>query len=259
MSKLWTFGCSFTAEYEPIDGIYPPYENNYDRYRRFRGGNLPKTWPNILAEKIGYEIMNCAMGGVSNYHIFNQFINVCELIKKDDILIFGWTQLGRFVAVDTTQNIIKQILPNGYVEDNMGLSKNTIEEILVNRTHPLWKIEVMNWIKFINVFVEKIGVESYHWTSDDNIFNAENTEIFNDNKFIVVRDMALLQSKIFVNKHNMMGYLTHQDHYGGKQKGKIIDETNDEIVDGHMGEFGHIVQCNVFYNHILHVSKILNK
>jgi hypothetical protein len=71
--------------------------------------------------------------------------------------------------------------------------------------------------------------------------------------------MALLQSKIFVNKHNMMGYLTHQDHYGGKQKGKIIDETNDEIVDGHMGEFGHIVQCNVFYNHISHVSKILNK
>ena len=52
MSRLWTFGCSFTAEYNPIDGIYAPYENNYDKYRRFRGGELPKTWPNILAEKI---------------------------------------------------------------------------------------------------------------------------------------------------------------------------------------------------------------
>jgi hypothetical protein len=34
-NTLWTFGCSFTAEYEPIDNIHPPYENNYDRYRKF--------------------------------------------------------------------------------------------------------------------------------------------------------------------------------------------------------------------------------
>ena len=93
-------------------------------------------------------------------NLFNQFINVCELIKKEDILIFGWTQVGRFNAVDTIQNLMAQILPNGD-NYNIGLSKNTIEEILVNRTHPLWKIEVMNWIKFINVCVDKIGVEAY--------------------------------------------------------------------------------------------------
>jgi hypothetical protein len=258
MCKLWTFGCSFTAEYDPIDGIHPPYENNYDRYRTFKGGEFPKTWPNILAEKIGFNIMNCAMGGASNYHIFNQFINVCELIKKEDILIFGWTQVGRFNAVDTIQNLMAQILPNGD-NYNIGLSKNTIEEILVNRTHPLWKIEVMNWIKFINVFVDKIGVEAYHWTSDDKLFDASNVEIFNDDKFIVVRDPVALQSKIYKDKHNMMWYLTHQDHYGGTQKGKIMDETNYEIMDGHMGELGHIVQFNMFYDHISRVSKILNK
>jgi hypothetical protein len=258
MCKLWTFGCSFTAEYDPIDGIHPPYENNYDRYRTFKGGEFPKTWPNILAEKMGYDIMNCAMGGASNYHIFNQFINVCELIKKEDILIFGWTQVGRFNAVDTIQNLMTQILPNGD-NYNIGLSKNTIEEILVNRTHPLWKIEVMNWIKFINVFVDKIGVEAYHWTSDDKLFDASNVEIFNDDKFIVVRDPVALQSKIYKDKHNMMWYLTHQDHYGGTQRGKIMDETNYEIMDGHMGELGHIVQFNMFYDHISRVSKILNK
>ena len=259
MSKLWTFGCSFTAEYDPIDYIHPPYENNFDKYRTFKGGEFPKTWPNILAEKIGYEIMNCALGGASNYHIFNQFMDVCELIEKDDILIFGWTQLGRFIAVNTVQNLISQVLPNGAEYDDLGMSKTTIEEILVNRTHPLWKTEVMNWIKFINVFVEKIGVEAYHWSSDDRIFDAQNKEVFNDNKFIVVRDPGAIESQIYVDKHNMMWYLTHQDHYGGTQKGKIMDETNYEIMDGHMGELGHKVQFEMFYDHISNVSKILNK
>lgn len=260
MSTLWTFGCSFTAEYDPIDNIFPPYENNFDRYKNWRGGSFPKTWSNILAEKIDYKVMNCAMGGASNYHIFNQFINVCELIQKDDILVFGWTQLGRFVAINMVQNLICQVLPNGGGDyDDLGMCKKTVEEILVNRTHPLWKEEVLNWIKFINVFTEKIGVEAYHWTSDDRIFDAENKEIFNSDRFIVVRDPGAIESEIFVDKHNMMWYLTHQDHYGGIQRGKIIDETNHEIQDGHMGEFGHIVQSEMFYDHISHVSKILNK
>jgi hypothetical protein len=31
MNRLWTFGCSFTAEYNPIEGVYHPFENQYDR------------------------------------------------------------------------------------------------------------------------------------------------------------------------------------------------------------------------------------
>ena len=31
-NKLWTFGCSFTAEYDPIGEIHPPFENNFDKY-----------------------------------------------------------------------------------------------------------------------------------------------------------------------------------------------------------------------------------
>jgi hypothetical protein len=31
---------------------------------------------------------------------------------------------------------------------------------------------------------------------------------------------------------------------------RIIEETNNEIIDYHMGELGHQVQCDLFYNHI---------
>ena len=50
MNRLWTFGCSFTAEYDPIDGLFFPFENNYDKYRKLRGGTLPNVWVDLLAK-----------------------------------------------------------------------------------------------------------------------------------------------------------------------------------------------------------------
>ena len=72
MRTLWTFGCSFTAEYDPIDGIFFPFENDFDKYKKWRGGNLPPVWPTILGDKLNCKVMNCAVGGSSNYNIFNQ-------------------------------------------------------------------------------------------------------------------------------------------------------------------------------------------
>ena len=40
-NTLWTFGCSFTDEYSPIN-TNPP--NNYDLYAELRGGSLPTIW-----------------------------------------------------------------------------------------------------------------------------------------------------------------------------------------------------------------------
>ena len=258
-NTLWTFGCSFTAEYEPIDNLHFPFENNYDRYRKWRGGELPQTWPNIIANQINYNLMNCALGGSSNYNILMQFSNVADLIKKDDILIFGWTKLTRFIAANLRENIFNNVLPVGANYEDLGMSQKTIDEILVNRTHNIWKHEVHSWIRIISAFCKNLGVEDYHWTSDENVFSAEDESFFNDPKYIVVRDPGAIESTIFVDKHNMMWYLTHQDHYGGVQRGKIMDETNFEIMDGHMGEHGHKLQAKLFFNHLDYHSEILNR
>ena len=126
-NTLWTFGCSFTAEYEPIDNVHPPYENNYDRYRNWRGGTLPLTWPNIMAKFMDYNVMNCALGGSSNYNILMQFSNISHLIKKDDILIFGWSKLTRFIAANFVENIFNNVLPVGSNYNDLGMSQNTID------------------------------------------------------------------------------------------------------------------------------------
>ena len=138
MNRLWTFGCSFTAEYNPIEGVYYPFENQYDRYKKFKGGKLPLVWSELLGKKIEYQTMNCGVGGSSNYSIFRQYINVCDLIKKGDILIFGWTSMLRFPVINLNENIVIELLPNATNYGDTGYSKTTLEEIIVNRSHPLW-------------------------------------------------------------------------------------------------------------------------
>ena len=125
-----------------------------------------------------------------------------------------------------------------------------MEEILVNRTHNLWIGEVLNWIKLINLYCKEKKVEVYHWTSDDIIFDQHSK--FIDEKFIVPEHNEN-------NKTNLLGYLNLPQHFGGVLKARIVEGTNGAIIDDHMGEFGHINQCNYFYNHILKHSKILNK
>jgi hypothetical protein len=250
MNKLWAFGCSFTAEYNPIDGLFFPFENNYDKYRKYRGGTLPNVWVDLLAKKINYKPYNCAIGGSSNNTIFNQFIDVVDLIKENDILIFGWTSLTRFPIVNLNEDIMINLLPNATNYGDAGFSKNTMEEILVNKSHKLWINEVLNWIKLINIYCKEKKVEVYHWASDDLLFNQHSK--FIDERFIVINDE---QS----NKTHLLGYLNLPQHFGGVLKARIVEETNGEIIDDHMGEFGHINQCEYFYNHIKKHSKILNE
>lgn len=250
MNKLWTFGCSFTAEYNPIDGLFFPFENNYDKYRKYRGGKLPHVWVDLLADKINYEPYNCAIGGSSNNTIFNQFINVSDLIKENDILIFGWTSLTRFPMVHLNEDIMINLLPNATNYGDAGLSKNTMEEILVNKSHKLWVNEILNWIKLINLYCREKNVEVYHWTSDEIIFDQHSK--FIDEKYIVPEHNEN-------NKTNLLGFLNLPQHFGGVLKARIVEETNGEVIDDHMGEYGHMNQCNYFYNHIIKHSKILNK
>ena len=250
MNKLWTFGCSFTAEYNPIDGLYYPYENQYDKYRTYRGGTLPDVWPELLGKKINYQTVNCAIGGSSNYTIFNQFIDVCDLIKKDDILIFGWTSMLRFQSVHLKNNVQVNLLPNANNYEDVGFSKNTLDEILFNRSNLVWVNEVLGWIKVINQIARDRGCEVYHWTSDDTIFKS--SDKFIDEKFIVVNDPDY-------DNLGMLAYLNVPLNGGNVLTARIVEETNGEINDEHMGEFGHIIQSNYFYNHIIKHSKILNK
>lgn len=244
MGTLWTFGCSFTAEYYPVGDEF--VRSNYDEYKDWRGGTLPDVWTTLLGKKLNLEVKNMAFGGDSNYSIFNQFLNVVDLIKEGDVVIFGWTHVVRFQAANpTSRDGFNQILPSITDYPDTGLSIKTVEEILVNRSNPIWLKEVLNWIKFINLYMEKTKINIFHWTSDSDIFNCD-SEFINDKKFITPPC-----GNSWEHHHMMLGYLSLPFQYSGKMIGKIIDETDGLISDCHFGEHGHKVQAEYFYKHII--------
>ena len=242
MKKLWTFGCSFTADFYPVG--YEHIPSTYDDYKNFKGGTLPDVWPTILGKKLNYDVRNCAIGGSSNYNILKQFINVIDNINDGDILIFGWTQLVRFCAVNELEYRMIEMLPRQSYDVNVGYSKTTVDEILVNRSHPLWAEEIHNWIKFINDYCKLKNVEVFHWNSDTFIFDMD-SKFIDDKKYILPPKENHLKT-------------TSMIHYFSFSLGSpltIKQETENKVNDLHLGEIGHIKQAEYFYNHIIKYIK----
>lgn len=242
MKKLWTFGCSFTADFYPVG--YEHIPSTYDEYKKFKGGTLPDVWPTILGKKLNYDVRNCAIGGSSNYNILKQFINVIDNINDGDILIFGWTQLVRFCAVNELEYRMIEMLPRQSYDVNVGYSKTTVDEILVNRSHPLWAEEIHNWIKFINDYCKLKNVEVFHWNSDTFIFDM-------DSKFIDDKKYILPPKENHLKTTSMIHYFS----YSLGSPLTIKQETENKVNDLHLGEIGHIKQAEYFYNHIIKYIK----
>lgn len=244
MKKLWVFGDSYTAEYYPVGADF--VVSNYDYYKTFKGGELPDVWPTILGKKLGLEVENLAVGGSANTNIFLAFLDVCDKLQENDRVIIGWANNKRFVAANFQHNGFNNILPCDSEFKETRLSKNTINEIFYNRTHPIWHKEIYGWIKIINLYCDLKKVKIHHWTSDYDItceFNKMDEE-----KFISVLD----------SQNRCLGLMEHISELNYIQTGtqsRIVHETNNEVQDGHFGEYGHIAQAEYFYNFIKKYEK----
>jgi len=208
MNTLHTFGCSYTAFYERSD------RKEFDQYKEYNGGKFPKTWPELLSEKLGLNLNNVAIGGSSNYEIFHSFCDNVDSFKKGDVVIIGWSYKERFRLVNNKINDFVRVGP-GFIPEKLidGICSKSIEEILVNRMEQKWVDELISWEKLIKKICDLIGMKLLIWSFDKTIPN-------HDNFLMVLREQ-----------------------HGAT---RIFDETNGKIVDYHFATKGHIVQANYF-------------
>lgn len=157
MNKLWVFGDSYS------DSFISPNKNDKFRqdYSKWKGYS-PKVYGEILAERNNMEYVNKARGGWDNISIFEEFCKSANDIKDGDYIIFGWSDPVRFRLANYEFTNWANYLPSNY--DNLieNISKQTIEEILINRNHKLYKNELFNWINLINFSLKNCKV--IHWT-----------------------------------------------------------------------------------------------
>jgi hypothetical protein len=235
MNKLYTFGCSFTHGFHLDD--FSDGTNLMISYKNYRGGTLPKIWPEIVAEKLGLELDNHGWPGSSCYKIFDRFCKQCHKFQKGDVVIFEWTRIHRFRLFEDGH--FPTILPifNPNIENGaQPISKKGIMEFQVNRTEEPWIQEIYSYQKIIIEICKMIGCELYFWSADNDIINRESLEFKQNIKTLIT------EANEDVTQYLRWNYDAHT----------IYEDSNKLVGDQqHYGEKGHRVMGEMFYNDII--------
>jgi hypothetical protein len=229
MSTLWIFGCSYSAEYTHRGNITKKFE----KYKEYKNGTLPDVWGKILSDKLNYEYINCADGGVGNEYIFEQVCKNSENFKKDDILIIEWSYIERF----------RWILNNEWVHTTASnvipiISREFCDETLKMKTHPLFIKTIFEYEKIIEVLSRAIGFNVFFWMGDYKL------------QEYIPKDKKL-NRKYIASKYIMDNDGTIFWEILNRRKGQtIFNETGGLVDDNHFGEVAHKIMAELFYEHI---------
>ena len=191
MGTVWTFGDSLTEGFKSGD----LWARTYVKWK----GYVPMTYGEIVADRFGYQIINLGKGGSDNYSIFEMFCKNINKFEEDDIVIIGWSDVGRF-RLSNNNGRWTSIVPNfsNNINNIDNVNQNTVDEILVNRTSEIYIDEVNSWINVIKKSLN--GIKFISWST------------FNNGKI----------KGLYINEKIEL----------------ILTETNGEINDAHFSELG---------------------
>lgn len=219
MNKLWIFGDNSSCIFDKTK------ERRFEYYRKFRNEQFPPSWSELLSIKLSCNLKNYAVGGQTNYDIFEWFCKMCGNFKENDIVLVGWSDNIRFRLYDEYTKDYITIRPNAIQHSNNpkvlnGVSLNTINEIITNRTNKKWEEEICNWEILMKTYCEMKKCKLHFWT--------------------------------FCNKLNKSEYIggshnNFREHLMSMGAEDITMETNGLLNDEHFGEKGHFIQSEYFH------------
>jgi hypothetical protein len=210
--KIWTFGDSFTESFNEEH----EWCKNYIKWKGYK----PEVYGEILSRKLDLKLINKGMGGLDNDTIMDKICESIEDIRDNDIIIIGWSSVSRF-RLSTINKTWEIFLPNSKKLDlklnnfkNL-ISRETIDEILINRDSLLYINELNLRIKLLNRTFQKNKI--IHWSP------FTNTKI----------------NGLLLNELN-----------------NITTETNQECINAHYSETGHIELSRIFLEIINSENKV---
>lgn len=250
-NKIHIFGDSFAFGHNQ-DKFFP----SYNIWRELKGTEiLPPEWFVILSQNLKCDYQNYAHMGASNDSIFHQFVDAINNFNENDIVILNWTYLHRF----RWGSDIKEH-KNGYLDISVSfgepkeIKKNfsdlTKNQILYNRsTQHIWIRDILNYTKVISNLLDCRKVKVFFWDTDGNILNKLSDYYLNP---IYLCNNQILKNVVTTNymfdDTETCDFFKLIRFYGG---GTISYETNGFVPDiVHLGEEGHRIQAELFYNHI---------
>lgn len=95
MSKLWTFGDSFTWGYGCREDNHKEsigYQKTFKNYI----DNSKLIWPELIGSKINLEVHNHAKSGATNDYILDAILKNFVNFKQNDIVVIQTSACGRY-------------------------------------------------------------------------------------------------------------------------------------------------------------------
>jgi hypothetical protein len=173
MSRLWTFGDSFTAG----NGCLPT-----ENYIKYKTSNEDLVWPEIIANALNLELINIGMGAYSNDKIIDSIIEKYNLINSDDLVIIGSTFYNRFdvpnndglltispTNLPTNEKLLLplvSIMDSNLLEERHKLRINFLKQQIIEKGAKclVWEVET-EWTKYENIKSATDGeIKDLHWS-----------------------------------------------------------------------------------------------
>jgi hypothetical protein len=173
MSRLWVFGDSFTA------GNGCLLNEDYTRYKI---SNEDLVWPEIVASKLNFKLINLGMGAYSNDKIIDSIIENYNLINNDDLVIIGSTFYNRFdvpnndslltispTNLPTNQELLLHfvsIMDSDLLKERHKLRINFLKQQIIEKGAKclVWEVET-EWAKYENIkSATDDEIKDLHWS-----------------------------------------------------------------------------------------------
>lgn len=162
MSRIITFGCSYTYGHGLPDCFIPPDGPGLKHSQQ--------AWPSMLAQKLQKELLNTSYPGSSNLHILWKLFNT--EFEKDDVVVILWTH---FVRIFFSKLYLDSSITNWVKYENAEAHKLRLSEGE--------NINIQNFllIHHASLFLQKNNIKYYFLLAPHN----ENIDTFLE-KFSIV-------------------------------------------------------------------------
>jgi len=153
--NLWIFGDSYSCEWNIVTG---------ERHKEYVKDYKPILHiSNIIKKELNCDnVYNGARSGNCNYSILQSICECIDKIKKDDIVIIGWSEITRWRSLSFGEEWT-------VIGVNFNRRTEAFRKESVNRDCKRVVNEINSWIKLLNLTLPN---QTIHWTPFQKLKNS---------------------------------------------------------------------------------------
>jgi L-rhamnose mutarotase len=270
MSRLWTFGDSFTAGHgcKPFGPIKNIGTDNGNYYEKMYNGYIDlnkKIWPEIVAEHFGLSLNNLGINGLHNESIFDNALKYLTTFNRSDVVIIQTSTAGRYAFPFLKERSLfggvnKEKSRNCKIY-NLDSSPYMLKTIFSSNVQNEWKDDMADLLQYSNVQEnlndKSVLLNKHKYNTIRNFF----AEFISTRKYYEIEIWRFIELSKILDMLGIKNYIINEDRwpdtlnetdnlinmsetgmtgYVFENKKTIKHETQNRIDDLHPGYTGHI-------------------